>query len=236
MKSRLFLLVALLGAVVFLGIGSGVGATPPPATQCGPRRTTLPRPLRRVLEYRGPVCDRPGRPGRGLRLGELRQQVPGRGRRLHGHRPRRHLRRRSRDRRRLPAVRAPPPAPRGTSPEAAVATAAYDTLTGLQPRSACARQQTILDGDYAAYLAAIPDGAAKADGIAVGEQVAQAVLALRANDGRGCNTTLTDLGPPAPGPGVWQPGARAGARPVPARDAAARARAHRSSGPTAPTR
>jgi hypothetical protein len=32
------------------------------------------------------------------------------------------------------------------------------------------------------------------------------VLALRANDGRGCTTTLADLGPPAPAPGVWQPG------------------------------
>ena len=35
--------------------------------------------------------------------------------------------------------------------------------------------------------------------------VARAVLALRANDGRGCSTTLTDLGAPAPAPGVWQP-------------------------------
>jgi len=32
------------------------------------------------------------------------------------------------------------------------------------------------------------------------------VLALRTNDGRGCSTTLTDLGQPPAGPGVWQPG------------------------------
>ena len=87
---------------------------------------------------------------------------------------------------------ATPAAPAGTSPEAAIATAAYDTLTGLQPQLAAS--QAILDGDYAAYLAAIPDGTSKTDGIAVGDQAAQAVLALRASDGRGCTTTLTDLG------------------------------------------
>ncbi len=36
-------------------------------------------------------------------------------------------------------------------------------------------------------------------------------------------TTLTDLGPPPPGPGVWQPPRRHGARPLPPGDAAARA-------------
>ena len=91
----------------------------------------------------------------------------------------------------------------GTSPAAAIASAAYDTLTGLQPQLGAS--QTILDGDFAAYMAAIPDGPPKADGIAVGEQVARAVLALRAGDGRGCATTLTDLGLPAPDPGIWQP-------------------------------
>ena len=96
-----------------------------------------------------------------------------------------------------------PAAPADTSPEAAIATAAYDTLTGLQPQLGA--NQTILDNDYAAYMAAIPDGTAKADGIAIGERVARAVLALRANDGREKNPTVADLDPPAPGPGVWQP-------------------------------
>ena len=59
-----------------------------------------------------------------------------------------------------------PAAPASTSPDAAIATAAYDTLTGLQPQLGA--NQTILDSDYAAYLAAIPDGQAKADGITVG--------------------------------------------------------------------
>jgi hypothetical protein len=97
-------------------------------------------------------------------------------------------------------------APAGTSPGAAIATAAHDVLIGLQPALGLnAAQQAILDGDYAAYLAAIPDGAAKTNGIAIGKQVAAAVLALRANDGREKNPALADLHPPAPGPGVWQP-------------------------------
>jgi len=101
-----------------------------------------------------------------------------------------------------------PAAPASTFPEAAIATAAYDTLTGLQPPLGA--DQTILDDDCSAYLAAIPDGtaeepAAKQHGIAIGEQVAQAILALPANDGRERNPVLADLDPPAPGPGVWQP-------------------------------
>jgi hypothetical protein len=101
-----------------------------------------------------------------------------------------------------------PTAPANTSPEATIATAAYEALTGLQPQLGA--NQTILDNDYAAYLAAVPDGtaaeqAAKQNGIEIGHEVAQAVLALRQNDGRGCSTTLQDLGPPTPGPGVWQP-------------------------------
>jgi hypothetical protein len=106
-----------------------------------------------------------------------------------------------------------PAAPPNTSPDAAIATAAYDTLTGLQPQLGA--DQTILDNDYSAYMAAVPDAtvaetAAKQNGIDVGRQVAQAVLALRQNDGRGCSTTLQDLDPPAgvqgvPVPGVWQP-------------------------------
>ena len=54
------------------------------------------------------------------------------------------------------------------------------TLIGLQPALGLTPdQQAILDGDYANYLAAIPDGAAKTNGIVVGEQVAAAVRAAR---------------------------------------------------------
>jgi hypothetical protein len=98
-------------------------------------------------------------------------------------------------------------APADTSEAAAIATAAYDTLTGLQPQLGAS--QAILDFDYAGYLAAIPDGQPKQDGIAVGGHAAQAVLATRANDGRGCTTSVVDLGLPALAPGVWQPGAGA---------------------------
>jgi hypothetical protein len=98
-------------------------------------------------------------------------------------------------------------APRGTSAAAAVATAAHHTLIGLQPSLGLTpEQQAILDGDYAAYLAAIPDDAAKADGIAVGERIAAAVLARRAQDGRERNPSIADLDPPPAGPGVWNAG------------------------------
>ena len=96
------------------------------------------------------------------------------------------------------------------SPEAAIATAAHHTLVGppgvgLQPALGLTPdQQAILDGDYAAYMAAIPEGPAKARGIAVGEQVAAAIVALRTNDGRERNPTLEELGQPPPGPGVWE--------------------------------
>ncbi|MGA7672961.1 MAG: vanadium-dependent haloperoxidase [Nitrolancea sp.] len=98
-----------------------------------------------------------------------------------------------------------------TSEAAAIATAAYDTLIGLQPQLGLnADQQAILDSDYASYMAGIPetkkkDAKAKADGTALGEQVAAAVVAARTNDGRELNPTVADLNPPSPGPGVWQP-------------------------------
>ncbi len=109
-------------------------------------------------------------------------------------------------------------APPHTSSAAAIATAAHHTLvgcpdcnpphSGLQPPLGLTpEQQAILDGDYANYLAAIPDGTAKTNGIAVGEQVAAAVVALRTNDGRELNPTLEDLNPPPPGPGIWEPNA-----------------------------
>jgi PAP2 superfamily len=97
-------------------------------------------------------------------------------------------------------------APADPSLEAAIAAATYDTLVGLQPTLRLdSAGQAILHDDYTAYLAAIPDGEGKANGIAVGEQVAEAVLAKRANDGLEKNPTPGDLNPPPPGPGVWQP-------------------------------
>jgi len=69
-------------------------------------------------------------------------------------------------------------APPGTSAEAAIATAAYQTLVGLYVRlpngvvvGLDPAQRHFLDDDYAAYMAAIPEGQAKSDGIALGGRV-----------------------------------------------------------------
>jgi hypothetical protein len=94
-----------------------------------------------------------------------------------------------------------------TSAEAAIATAAHHTLIGLQPALGLTiTQQAGLDERYVGYLAQIPEGEAKQNGIAVGEQAASGVLALRANDGRERNPQLSDMHPPAPGAGIWDPG------------------------------
>ena len=98
-------------------------------------------------------------------------------------------------------------APDGTSPEAAIATAAHHVLIGLQPALGLMdEQQRFLTDRYTTYLETVPDGAAKENGIAIGTQVATAVLALREDDGRGRNPLLSDLNPPPPGPGVWDEG------------------------------
>ena len=62
---------------------------------------------------------------------------------------------------------------------AAVATAAYLTARARVVPA----QQPYLDQQYAAYMAAIPDGQAKTDGIEAGEASAAAMIALRAADG-----------------------------------------------------
>ena len=90
-------------------------------------------------------------------------------------------------------------APRGTSAEAAVVAAAHRTYEHYLP----AQETTILDPAYDASLATIPDGQAKTDGVAVGQRVANALIALRADDG-----FRADVGyhPPSPAlPGDWVP-------------------------------
>jgi len=67
----------------------------------------------------------------------------------------------------------------GASTEAAVSAAAYGVLSGLFPNRAALYQTKYTDA-----LAAIPDGAAKTQGIALGSEVATAILAERAGDGR----------------------------------------------------
>jgi len=81
------------------------------------------------------------------------------------------------------------------SAEAAAARAGRDVLLALYPSRS---------GDiatlYASSLAAIPDGPAKDNGVAVGRQAAAGILALRASDGRNAGTTIVE---PPEAPGVW---------------------------------
>jgi hypothetical protein len=90
-------------------------------------------------------------------------------------------------------------APAGASPEAAVAAAAHRILVHYLPNQA----PGILDPAYTASLATIPDGQAKTDGVATGEQVAAFVIAERADDGFRAPVTYTPPDPPIPG--VWIP-------------------------------
>jgi hypothetical protein len=71
------------------------------------------------------------------------------------------------------------PAPHGADVRSAVATAAYLTARARVAPS----QVAFLDQQYTAYLATFSDGAAKTEGIGVGEKAANAMLVRRANDG-----------------------------------------------------
>src|SRR5262245_44687435 len=87
-------------------------------------------------------------------------------------------------------------APPGASADAAAIAAAHRTLVTLRPGSAAP-----LDALWAASLAGIPDGAAKDDGITVGENAAAAMLLLRSGDGWDAVVPYT----PGAEPGDWQP-------------------------------
>ena len=91
-------------------------------------------------------------------------------------------------------------APDGASAQAAVAAAAHRILVHYLP----AQQLTILDPAYTASLATISDGQAKTDGVAVGEDVAAQLIALRAGDG--FRAPMPPYVPPNPPvPGKWIP-------------------------------
>jgi hypothetical protein len=87
-------------------------------------------------------------------------------------------------------------ASRGASKEAAAAQAAHDTLSALYPSRA---------GDYDAALqqdlAGIAPGRAR-QGVAIGQEAARQMLALRANDH---SADLVPYTPPNTDPGQWQP-------------------------------
>ena len=67
---------------------------------------------------------------------------------------------------------------RSASQDAAAAVAAHEVLVTLYPQF-----QTQLDAQLLQVLAQIPEGADKAQGISIGQAVADRILALRSNDG-----------------------------------------------------
>lgn len=87
------------------------------------------------------------------------------------------------------------PRPQASVP-AAIATAAHDVLAATLPH-----ERGSLDAEYARDLNAIPNGAAKRDGIAIGRASAQAIVAMRAHDGAG-GADIDDV--PSPGIGRWE--------------------------------
>jgi hypothetical protein len=88
----------------------------------------------------------------------------------------------------------------GQSPDAAVTEAAYRVLVHYFPA-----QEPNLTALHDAELAAIPDGAAKRNGIRYGGLAADKVLRERADDGLQTPIGSTSSFPTlAPGPGVWR--------------------------------
>jgi hypothetical protein len=83
-----------------------------------------------------------------------------------------------------------------TSVEAAAATAAAAVLSTIDPNTAAELKVAL-----ATYLASIPDGAGKSDGVKLGEAVAAKIVAARTNDG--CDAP--DDYRPKTAPGVYIP-------------------------------
>jgi hypothetical protein len=88
------------------------------------------------------------------------------------------------------------PADPATSKEAAAAAAAAAVLTTINPKTADEMKVAL-----ALYLGTIPDGAAKSDGVKLGEAIAAKVLGARANDG----ADAPDAYRPRTTPGVYVP-------------------------------
>jgi len=103
-------------------------------------------------------------------------------------------------------------APRGASLRAAIATAAYRTARGR----VAASQFAYLDQKYGDYLADIPGGPAKDDGVQVGGAAAAGVLALRAHDGFADTVAYTCSAKLLP-MGEFQPNGGCGTEPVDAK-------------------
>ena len=97
---------------------------------------------------------------------------------------------------RYPAQRTKVTAAPGASVDAAVAAATRTALTKLLPA-----QQAAIDAYYQSAIATIPEGPSKANGIAVGEKAAAAVVLACADDGSAAPNTYR----PHAVPGVYVP-------------------------------
>jgi hypothetical protein len=96
------------------------------------------------------------------------------------------------------------------SVDAAVAAAAHDVLVQVLsqipapfPPACIANGIASVEADYAAALAAIPDGPRKTQGLRIGQDAAAAILALRAGDGSD-TPLIDDTYPQGMNPGEWR--------------------------------
>ncbi len=89
------------------------------------------------------------------------------------------------------------------SREAAVAAATYSVLSYYFTLHGFAHELMMLEVEYAAKLAAIPESPEKDAGIAIGQAAANAIITLRTGDGV---LDLTETYTVLPsGPGIWEP-------------------------------
>jgi hypothetical protein len=87
---------------------------------------------------------------------------------------------------------------RRASSDVAAATAAHDVLSRFFPASAAA-----LRADYDGWLAGVPEGEGREQGVRAGQDAAAALIASRVDDGRDAPVTLPR--PAEPPPGTWVP-------------------------------
>jgi hypothetical protein len=100
------------------------------------------------------------------------------------------------------------PAVAGADVRAAVATAAYRTV---RPMAAPSHAAT-LDAQYQVYMAGIPSGETKSNGILAGQNAAAAIQGLRADDGLG-NTVLYECNGNHLSVGQFEPNGGCGTQP-----------------------
>jgi hypothetical protein len=92
----------------------------------------------------------------------------------------------------------------GANPQAAVVAAGYGVTVRLYPD-----QASSLDNIYSKMLATIPDGPSKNEGLVLGDGVAAAIVAFRAEDhfdyANIAEPFVSGTGPYGAGPGAWLP-------------------------------